>query len=352
MSAEATMQHNVTDWDDPLPHETAAAPQAAAAAAAAPTDDWSTHSSWEGDASADTPQAAGVAAAPGPAAVSPDGADADKAKKKRNANLMIASVAIALVGVVGTGLAVKMNRSKQTADEYVAEPMLKVQPAKQSQRQAAPAAPIAVEQATPQPDVQPATDTLTAKSDLSPAPAGTIAPAPANPVAAQPVPAEALAADPASLSALKAKDSSLEAANVELKGQLAALADRVAALESKGQTAAPQSDRQSEQGPRKQNAAHMSKAKQQGKLAYDADVVRGKPGTSATAKADAEHAASWSGYHTVATYPATGKAEKAWVTNGKGLVVLTVGSELEGVKVSRLAGTTVYLADGGKISVK
>ncbi|WP_454740385.1 hypothetical protein [Cupriavidus necator] len=240
-----------------------------------------------------------------------------------------------------------MSRSHQAADEYVPEPVVKAQPASQSPRQPAPAAPIIAQQAAPQPDIQPAADTMAvAKSDLSPAPASAIAPGP-TPAAQQAVVASP-STDASGLSDLKARDSALEAANAELKGKIAALTERVAALESRGQAAPTSTD----QSTRKQTAAHAAKAKQQTKLAYEADVVRGKPGGTGAAKAEAEHPSSWSGYRTVATYPATGKAEKAWVTNGKGLVVVTVGSEIDGVKVSRLAGTTVYLADGGKISVK
>ncbi|WP_155301001.1 hypothetical protein [Cupriavidus necator] len=357
MSSGMTIES--TGWDDPLPshdpatHREPAAAAAAASQATAATpshDPWASDPNWESEAVAANAQSpadnAGGAAAAAPA--SPGGSEAEKAKKKRTANVLIAGVAVALVGVVGSGLAIKMSRSNQAAEEYVPEPVVKAQPASQSPRQPAPAAPIIAQQAAPQPDIQPAADTMVvAKSDLSPAPASAIAPGPA-PAAAQPAVVASPSTDASGLSDLKARDSALEAANAELKGKITALTERVAALESRGQAAPTSTD----QSTRKQTAAHAYKAKQQTKLAYEADVVRGKPGGTGAAKAEAEHPSSWSGYRTVATYPATGKAEKAWVTNGKGLVVVTVGSEIDGVKVSRLAGTTVYLADGGKISVK
>jgi len=343
-----------TDWADPLP-EHGTAPRAEPGATAAASHDAWGGSEWE--TTSEAPQAA-AGAAEVQAPVSAASSDADKAKRKRKANLVIGGIAVALVGVIGTGVAFKMNHAKQrAADEFVAEPMVKAPPIESAHK--APAASIAPQQQqTPQPDIQPAADPMTAKSDLSPSPAGAITPALAPapmapaPVAAKPEVAVAAAAtDASSLRDLKAKDSALEVAKTELKGQLAALTERVAALESKGQTSST-SERETEQVSRRVNAAHHVKPKQK-QLAYDADVVRGKPGAAgAVAKAEPERASNWSSYHTVATYPATGKAEKAWVTNGKGLVVVTVGTEIDGVKVSRLAGTTVYLADGGKINVK
>ncbi|WP_432263545.1 hypothetical protein [Cupriavidus sp. TMH.W2] len=345
MSTDITMEQ--TGWEDPLPEHDTTRTVPAGAAAAPAHDAWgAAGTDWDAPAADASQAAAGAAVGAQASPVSPVSADAENGKRKRNANLLIAGIAVVFVGIVGTGVAVKMSRSKAAAEDFVAEPMVNSSPAGQSAHKAPSATTVATQQVAPQPDIQPSAEPVTAKSDLSPSPAGSIVPAPAT---AQSEPVAAAVTDAASLRELKAKDSALEATNTELKGQLAALTERVAALESKGQ-ASSSGERQSEQTPRKVNAAHDAKAKQ--KLAYDADVVRGKPGANSSAKADPERASSWGSYHTVATYPATGKAEKAWVTNGKGLVVVTVGSEIDGVKVSRLAGTTVYLADGGKINVK
>lgn len=350
MSTDTTMQH--TGWEDPLPATDTTRIEPAGNAAAPGHDTWGgAATDWDASPSASESVAGGLAADLQASSVSTATADAEKAKAKRKANLLIAAIAVAVVSLVGTGVGIKMNRSKPAADDYVAEPMVKAPIAGEAAHRSPAPAPVVTQQAAPQPDLQPSADPLTAKSDLSPSPAGSITPNPAPaPAATQPAPIAAVTADASSVRDLKEKDSALEAANTELKGQLAALTERVTALESKGQSS-PRDDRQSEQSPRKTNAVHDVKAKQK-QLAYDSDVVRGKPGTTGVARAEPERASNWSSYHTVATYPATGKAEKAWVTNGKGLIVVSVGSELEGVKVSRLAGTTVYLADGGKINVK
>ncbi|WP_342051219.1 MULTISPECIES: hypothetical protein [unclassified Cupriavidus] len=346
MSTDTTMGH--TGWEDPLPeHDGAHTEQAGAAAAVA--HDWDTSTDWDAPAAEATQPTSGPEAGVKANAVNTANTDAEKAKSKRKANLLIAGIAVALVGVVGTGLAVKNSRSKGGAEDYPTEPMIKSSSAAQATQKQPSAAPIAAQPAAPQPDVQPSADLMSPKSDLSPSPAGSIAQAPtAVPVATQSDTVAPMPTDSTALRDLKAKSSAQEAANVELKGQLAALAERVAALESKGQAAAG-ADRHAEVS-RSQNVVHVGRAKQ--KLAYDMDVVRGKPGAAGAVGAEPERTSNWSAYHTVATYPATGKAEKAWVTNGKGLVVVTVGSEIDGVKVSRLVGTTVFLADGGKINVK
>lgn len=59
---------------------------------------------------------------------------------------------------------------------------------------------------------------------------------------------------------------------------------------------------------------------------------------------------SLAGYSVVATYPSTTSKgvspQKAWVTNGERLIQLTVGSMIEGAKVSRIEGTNVHTNRG------
>lgn len=76
----------------------------------------------------------------------------------------------------------------------------------------------------------------------------------------------------------------------------------------------------------------------------------GSAGQPAEKPAAPSSVGSLAGYSVVATYPSTTSKgvspQKAWVTNGERLIQVTVGSTIEGAKVSRIEGTNVHTNRG------
>ena len=317
-----------------------------------------------------------------------------KPASKLKTYALIGGIAVAMVGMVGGGLYVKM--SKKSAPGPVQVAALPPEPVAQEPVKPQPVTPAKPVQ-SPQP-VQPATQ------PPAPQPPAAVTPPPPAPVQAEPVqaveqeaPAPAQASQPEVLETaevrvdvaepqvdaeaiedLRKKTDMLAEVVLRAQDRLGSVADDVsdkhASVESDLQSHDKRLDAleaaidelreaiqklepkkvAAKKAVAKPRAKPVPKEPAKAQTPTDSKVktptssirVREVPAQRASAGGAAKGV---TGYAVVATYPSSEPGvtpQRAWVTNGEKLVEVAVGSSIEGARVTKIDGTTVYTSMG------